>query len=189
MGLLMRLDLNLASPAARSRRLLRRALAGAVLLLLVGTAVHGALLSRWRTHLAGLEETWTARAAERVRAGTGEAAGPVDKPTRLAERVRLYNSLLEASVFSWTGLLNELEAALPEGVGVAEIRPDQQLTGVQLRGEARTLEALTGFVRRLEERPLFTRVFLLRQGGRKDDRTGREILQFEIRLDLRREGV
>jgi Tfp pilus assembly protein PilN len=113
----------------------------------------------------------------------------VDKPTRLAERVRLYNSLLEASAFSWTGLLNELEAALPEGVGVAEIRPDQQLTGVQLRGEARTLEALTGFVRRLEERPLFTRVFLLRQGGRKDDRTGREILQFEIRLDLRREGV
>lgn len=187
----MRLALNLASPAARRRRLLRRALAGAVLLLLVGTVAHGFLLSRWRTHLASLEETWTGREAdrERVRAGTERGAGPVDKPTGLAERVRFYNSLLEASAFSWTGLLNELEAALPEGVGVVEIRPDQQLTGVQLRGEARTLEALTGFVRRLEERPLFTRVFLLRQGGRKDARSGREILHFEIRLDLRREGV
>ena len=60
---------------------------------------------------------------------------------------------------------------------------------MQLRGEARTLEALTGFIRRLEERPLFTRVFLLRHGEGKDDRTGRGILQFEIRLDLRREGV
>jgi len=84
----MRLALNLASPAARRRRLLRRALAGAVILLLAGTAVHGALLSRSRARLASLEETWTARAAERVRAGTGGAAGPVDKPTRLAERVR-----------------------------------------------------------------------------------------------------
>lgn len=187
----MRLALNMASPAARRRRLLRQGLAGAVLLLLVGTVLHGLLLSRWRTHLASLEETWADRAAERerVRAGTGGAAGPVDKPTGLAERVRFYNSLLEASAFSWTGLLNELEAALPEGVGVAEIRPDQQLTGVQLRGEARTLEALTGFVRRLEERPLFTQVFLLRQGGRKDARSGREILDFEIRLALRREGA
>ncbi len=183
----MRLALNLVSAAARRRRLLRQGLAGAVLLLVAGTVIHGSLLSRWRTHLASLVETWTARAAERVRAGTEGAAGPVDKPTGLAERVRFYNSLLEASAFSWTGLLNELEAALPEGVGVAEIRPDQQLTGVQLRGEARTLEVLTGFVRRLEERPLFTRVFLLRQGARKDDRSGREVLQFEIRLDLRRE--
>lgn len=186
----MRLALNLASPAARRRRLLRRALAGAVLLLLVGTILHGLLLSRWRTHLASLEKTWTARAAERerVRAGSRRAAGPEEWPTALVERVRFYNSLLEASAFSWTGLLNELEAALPEGVGLAEIRPDQQLTGVQLRGEARALEALTGFVRRLEERPLFTRVFLLRHGARKGARSGREILEFEIRLALRREG-
>lgn len=185
----MRLALNLASPTARRRRLLRQSLAGAVLLLVAGTVAHGLLLSRWRTHLGSLEETWTARAAERERVGTGGAAGPPKGPTGLAERVRFYNSLLQASAFSWTGLLNELEAALPEGVGVAEIRPDQDLSGVQLRGEARTLEALTGFVRRLEGRPLFTRVFLLRQGERKDERSGREVLQFEIRLDLEREGV
>ncbi|MCI0372623.1 MAG: PilN domain-containing protein [candidate division NC10 bacterium] len=185
----MRLSLNLASPTARRQRWLRQGLAGAVLLLLVGTVVHGVLLSRSRTHLASLEETWTARAAERERAGGGGAAAPPEASRGLAQRVRFYNSLLEASAFSWTGLLNELEAALPQGVGVADVRPNQQLTGVQLQGEARTLEALTGFVRRLEERPLFTRVFLLRHGERKDDRTGRGILQFEIRLDLRREGV
>lgn len=185
----MRLALNLASPTARRRRLLRQGLAGAVLLLVAGTVVHGLLLSRWRTHLSSLEESWTARGAERerARAGTEGAAGRAEWPRGLAERVRFYNSLLEASAFSWTGLLNELEAALPEAIGVAEIRPDQELSGVLLRGEARTLEALTGFVRRLEERPLFTRVFLLRHGARKDDRSGREILQFEIRLDLRRE--
>lgn len=187
----MRLALNLASPTARRRGLLRRALAGAVLLLLAGTIVHGLLHFRWRVHLAGLEETRTARAAEREQAGAGSgtAARPGEWPAGLAERVRFYNGLLEASAFSWTGLLNELEAALPEGVGLADVRPDQQLTAVQLRGEARTLEALTGFVRRLEERPLFTRVFLLRHGGRKDARSGREILDFEIRLDLQQERV
>jgi len=187
----MRLALNLVSRAARRRRLLRRGLAGAVLLLLVGTVAHSLLLSRSRAHLASLEETWTARAGEREQAGAGTdgAAGPAERPKGLAERVRFYNSLLEASAFSWTGLLSELEFALPAGVGLTAIQPDQQLTGVQLRGEARTLEALTGFVRRLEERPAFTRVFLLRHGGRKDARSGREILEFEIRLDLKRERI
>jgi len=181
--------LNLASPAALRRRWLRRGLAGAVLLLLVGTVIHGVLLSRSRAHLTRLQESWTARAAEREGA---KGAGPAGTPQRskgLAERVRFYNSLLEASAFSWTGLLNELEAALPEGVGLTEVRPDQQLNRVQLQGEAQTLEALTGFVRRLEERPLFTRAFLLRHGGRKDTRSGREILEFDIRLDVKREGA
>lgn len=187
----MRLALNLVSPAARRRALLRHGVAGAVLLLLVATVVHGLLYARWRAHLASLEDSWTARAAEREQAGGGPggAAGPTESPAGLAARVRFYNSLLEASAFSWTGLLNELEAALPEGVGLAEVRPDQQLTAVQLRGEARTLEALTGFVRRLEGRPLFARVFLLRHGGRKEARSGREILDFEIRLELRQEGA
>lgn len=187
----MRLALNLVSPTARRRGLLRRGLAGVVLLLFVGTVVHGLLHARWRAHLASLEDTWTARAAEREQAGagSGKPAGPGEWPAGLAERVRFYNGLLEASAFSWTGLLNELEAALPEGVGLAQISPDQQLTSVQLRGEARTLEALTGFVRRLEGRPLFTRVFLLRHSGRKDARSGREILEFEIRLELQQERV
>lgn len=185
----MRLALNLASPAGRRRRVFRRGLAAALCLLLLATAGHALLLLRWRDHLAGLEETWKARAAEleEVRARTAATGRPAERTAALAERVRLYNTLLEASAFSWTGLLNELETALPEGVGLAEIRPDQQLTGVQLRGEARTLQALTGFVRRLEERPPFTGVFLLRHGTRKNARGGQEILEFDIRLDLRRE--
>lgn len=185
----MRLALNLASAAGRRRQLFRRALAPAVVLLLLVTVLHGLLLSRSRSRLAGLEEAWAARAAdmERIRPGTAGATGPANGAPRLAERIRFYNNLLEASAFSWTGLLNELEAALPEGVGLTEVRPDQTLTGVQLRGEARTLEALTGFIRRLEERPLFTRVFLLRHGERKDARSGKEILDFDVRLDLKRE--
>ena len=187
----MRLALNLASPAARRRRVLRRGLVAAVCLLLLATAGHALLLHRGRGHLAALEETWKTRAAdlELVRARTAGPGRSGERSAPLAQRVRFYNTLLEASAFSWTGLLNELEAALPEGVGVAEIRPDQSLTGVQLRGQARTLQALTGFVRRLEERPLFTGVFLLRHGGRKDPRSGREILEFDIRLDLRREST
>ena len=185
----MRLALNLASAGGRRRRRFRRALAPAVVLLLLVTVLHGLLVSRWRSRLAVLEDTWAARAAdmERVRPGTAGAPGSPNGTPALAERIRFYNSLLEASAFSWTGLLNELEAALPEGVGLTEVRPDQTLTGVQLKGEARTLEALTGFVRRLEERPLFGRVFLLRHGGGKDARTGKEILDFDIRLDLKRE--
>lgn len=185
----MRLALNLASPAARHRQVFRRGLAVAVCLLLLATAGHALLLLRWRDHLASLEETWRARTAEleQVQARTAGSARPAERSATLAERVRFYNTLLEASAFSWTGLLNELETALPDGVGVAEIRPDQSLAGVQLRGEARTLQALTGFVRLLEERPLFTGVFLLRHGTRKDPRGGAEILEFEIRLDLRRE--
>lgn len=185
----MRLALNLASPAARRRGTLRRGLAGAVILLVLATVAHGLLLLRGRDRLAGLEETRAARAEELARLGSGSGGGarPAERVADLGERVRFYNGILEASAFSWTGLLNELELALPEGVGLVEIQPDQHLSGARLRGEARTLEALTGFVRRLEERPLFARVFLLRHGARKDSRSGREVLEFDVRLELRRE--
>jgi len=36
-------------------------------------------------------------------------------------KVAVFNKILEASAFSWTGLLMELERAVPPGVSLSEI--------------------------------------------------------------------
>lgn len=107
---------------------------------------------------------------------------PAETVKQYEAKVAVYNQILEASAFSWIGLLVELERSVPPGVTLSEIRPDLASGKVALRGEARTFEDLTKLLNGLEQRTGFRDVFLLRQAARKSTGGNPEVLEFSVNL-------
>lgn len=112
-----------------------------------------------------------------VRAGIPDTA-----VKRYEVKVAALNKILEASAFSWTGLLMELERAVPPEVALSEIQPDLASGQVTLRGTARSFDGLGRFLRGLEERTAFRDVYLMRQAERKVPAGGQEELDFAVTL-------
>lgn len=120
------------------------------------------------------------RHQEEVRAVLAGVPGEALK--RYEAKVAAYNQILEASAFSWTGLLVELERSLPPSVSLSEIHPDLATGQVSLSGVARSFDDLSLFLRGLEERTVFRDVYLLRQAERKAAAGSREGLDFSVSL-------
>ncbi len=188
----MDITLNLASPAIRRRRRLRRlALGGLCLNLLLG--IGNVLL--YRSFQADLR-TYEERVRQARQALGQTAASPAlpaprlstQEMDRLVAQVKLYNQIIEGANFSWTRLLFELERAIPANVTLVEIQPDFAKGGVTLSGDAKTVKDLLRCVRRLKERGAFHQVYLLRQGMKKD-KTGNGRLRFIISLRYREEAA
>ncbi len=97
-------------------------------------------------------------------------------------KVAAYNHMLEASAFSWIGLLVELERSVPPGVTVSTIQPNLSSGRVSLRGEAISFQELTKLLRSLEQRTRFRDVFLLHQTKRKAVGPTPETLEFSVSL-------
>ena len=95
-------------------------------------------------------------------------------------KVAVYNQILEASAFSWIGLLVELERCVPPGVVLIEIYPDPGTGRVSLRGTARSFEELTKLLNGLEQRVTFRDVYLLHQTVRKSTPSEPEVLEFSV---------
>ncbi len=105
---------------------------------------------------------------------------------RYEARVKAYNQILEASAFSWMGLLVELERSVPPAVFLSEIHPDLATGEVNLRGVARTFDDLGLFLHGLQERIAFRDVYLLRQSERKIQGGKTEGLEFSVSLVYQR---
>jgi hypothetical protein len=126
-------------------------------------------------------DTEIRRLQKEVRAA--RAAIPAEEMKQYEARVAAYNQILEASTFSWIGLLVELERSVPPGVVLGEIQPDPGTGRVALRGTARTFEELTLLLRGLEERTVFHDVYLMRQAVKKPlTGSGPELLEFSVNL-------
>lgn len=89
----------------------------------------------------------------------------------LARQVAALNQILETKAFSWTGLLNDLETAVPRKVSVSSIRPDLKTKTLTLDGVALTLQDVTAFMTELQESGRFRDVFLQQQRSTEDNRT------------------
>jgi len=111
-----------------------------------------------------------------------QAGVPGEAIKQYEARVGVYNQILEASAFSWTGLLLELERSVPPFVSLGEIHPDLATGQVRLRGVARSFDDLGLFLRGLEQRTTFRDVYLLRQADRKASAEGQEGLEFAVNL-------
>jgi Tfp pilus assembly protein PilN len=159
---------NLASSdyrASRRQVILPAAVTAILVLLLV------VLVGLWVTlrrdaqavapQLAKMEAEFR-RHQEALRAA--RAAVPPEAMKRYEAKVAVFNKLLEASAFSWTGLLVELERSIPPGVTLKDIHPDLASGQVSLHGVARTFEDLSKMLHTLGEQPVFHDVFLLHQG-------------------------
>ena len=161
---------NLASLDYRkSRRRTLLVAAGALGLALV-LAVQIVLWTGLRREAEGIGrrlaqmEREVGRHEEEVRAI--RATIPGDSLKRYQAKVAAYNQILEASAFSWTRLLVELEHAIPPGVYLREIFPDPSSGRVMLSGVARSFDDLARLVRGLAGRTAFRDVYLLRQATR-----------------------
>lgn len=107
---------------------------------------------------------------------------PGEAMKRYEEKVRAYNQILEASAFSWMGLLVELERSVPPSVSLSEIQPDLATGRVSLRGVARSFDDLSLLLRGLEERTGFRDVYLLHQAEQKPQAGKPEGVEFSVSL-------
>lgn len=177
---------NLASADfRRSRR--RVAFAAAAGAILIGAlAIQLAVWSTQRREVqvveARLGEMEGALRRHQEEARVVRARVPAEAVKQYEAKVAAYNQILEASAFSWIGLLVELERSVPPGVTLSEIRPDLASGKVALRGDARTFEDLTKLLNGLEQRTGFRDVFLLRQTARKSAAGAPETLEFTVNL-------
>jgi len=120
------------------------------------------------------------RHQEEARTALGSV--PDETMKRYQVRVKAYNQILEASAFSWIGLLMELERSVPPSVFLKEISPDLTTGRVSLRGVARSFEDLSLFLRGLEERLAFHQVYLLHQMEQQNQAQKPEGLEFIVSL-------
>ncbi len=111
-------------------------------------------------------------AATRLRQDAARARASIDRDRLEAVlgASREANALIDRRVFSWTGLLNRLEATIPTGVRVRTIRPAaaEGPLRVELVVVARRAEDVEAFVDRLEATRAFQDVFTRSENAQED---------------------
>ncbi len=183
----MDITLNLASSDIRKRRrLYHLAVGGLCLNLLLGLGnflLYRSSQAELRISEKRLRQ-YQARVRERERslAILPHRFSPKEME-HLAERIDLYNRIIQGANFSWTRLLFDLERAIPANVTLGEIQPDFGKGEVTLSGTAKSMEDILRCVRRLKERDAFHQVYLLNHAGEEGNTT----LRFTISLRYRRE--
>ncbi len=170
---------------ARRQSRVATAVAAVLILLLLAQGAYWALLHREQREaggrLAGMQAQIRAH-EERLRSARGGL--PEDARKRYEGTVAALNKILEASAFSWTGLLFELERAVPPGVELREIQPDPSSGKVMLAGIARNEEEVSLLVRGLGQRPAFREVYLLREAERALEPTPGRLARREVSFSL-----
>ncbi len=174
-----------ASDYHRNRRtlLLLTAATSLLVVLLAGQLiVWGAQRRANRAVEARLTGMETELARHQKQAQDVRAKIPAETVKQYETKVVAYNQILEASAFSWIGLLVELEHAVPPGVTVNTIQPELATGRVSLRGETDSFENLTKLLKGLEQRANFRDVFLLHQATLKSPGGGPDVIEFAVRL-------
>lgn len=167
---------NFASSEYPRVRLIAAALyAGSALGILLG-AMMWWWASQNRGEAALLQENVSRvqQQASRVRddlRGVGFSPDDTAAVEALAKQVAALNQVLETKAFSWTALLNDLEAAIPRNVSVSSIRPDLRTKTLTFDGVALTLQDVTALMTALQESGRFSDVFLQQQRITENNRT------------------
>ncbi len=132
--------------------------------------------SETRREAAALEENMARvqQQASRLREELRGAGFSPDDPTaveRLGTQVVGLNQILEFKAFSWTALMNDLEAVVPRNVSIQSIRPDLKTKRLMFDGVALTLQDVTALMTALQTSGRFADVFLQRQKTTEENRT------------------
>jgi Tfp pilus assembly protein PilN len=157
---------NLASADYRSVRRQRSLAAGVAGVLVLALLAQTAAWLQVRHDAGALGRRIVeleARVQRQGAAGAARSARPSAEAKALEARVAAYNRILEAAAFSWSGLLFELEQAVPPHVELRDIQPDPASGKVTLAGVTRSFEDVSALVRALSQRAAFREVYLLRE--------------------------
>jgi Tfp pilus assembly protein PilN len=165
----MKLRTNLASRPFYNVRAVHVTIGAFALVVLALTAFNVVQLVR----LTSSQGTLGARAAEAER----EAQRLRGEATRIRTQInqkeleavataaREANSIIDRRAFSWTELLTQLEATLPDDVRITTVRPrlDKDIFKVGVIAEARRAEDVASFIEALEKTGAFRNVVPLEQ--------------------------
>jgi Tfp pilus assembly protein PilN len=107
------------------------------------------------------------RQAQRLRAEAARIRTQINQKEleAVAAAAREANSIIDRRAFSWTELLTQLEATLPDDVRITTVQPrlDKDIFKVGLVAEARRAEDVAAFIEALEKTGAFTNVVPLEQ--------------------------
>jgi len=169
------LDLNLATRPLRNRRMYAaavRALAG-LLIVLAGLAAfvvlkYGGETSKLKASKAEASRVWASARREEK-----DKKADITRAEKLSRtRVDLVNGIIQRKMFSWTGLLTELEKSLPGPSYLTALTPSLTSDGtiaLNMRVTSRSMSDLTSFITALYAHG-FTNV---RVGGEQRSDDGR----------------
>lgn len=143
-----------------------------------------ATLSTWAGYFAWVTSLSNSAAlanweAEQAR----QAATILHKPTRLQlEQKKHWEELALERDFNWDSVFQALQNANHPDIELLDFRPEKRQSVIILRGEARSVTALSEYLQKLTAQPAFTRVYLTRQDLRAHGQL--ETVGFEIRSTL-----
>lgn len=180
--------LNLATRPLRNTRFYRTAFAASVLLLAGLAALTGFLSVKYglanrraRAEDSGIKARIAAATAETAKFKSAAAAAARSD----REKVDLVNAVIMRKTFSWTGLLTELEGALPESSFITSLAPNfagESAVDLRIKVVSRGLDDLLALVDRLTERK-FTRI---RVAGESADPQGRIVSEITFSYETTR---
>jgi hypothetical protein len=135
---------------------------------------------------ARAEDSWI---RARIAAASAEAARFKSAAAAAArsdkEKVELVNAVIMRKSFSWTGLLSELEGALPESSFITSLAPSfagESAVDLRVKVVSQGLDDLLALVDRLTERK-FTRI---RVAGESADERGRIVSEITFSYEKAR---
>jgi Tfp pilus assembly protein PilN len=165
----VRLRTNLATRPFYNVRAVH-ALIGALAVLVLGLTLFNAvqlvrLMASQRT--LGARAAEAEREADRLRGDAARIRTQINQKEleTVARAAREANSIIDRRAFSWTELLTQLEATLPDDVRITTVQPrlDKDIFKIGLVAEARRAEDVAAFIEALEKTGAFTNVVPLQQ--------------------------
>jgi len=151
--------INLTTLEHLNKRLLHGLLAGVLALILglsawnlfLGLRFHGERRT-YESRIASLDRELEKRRPEKA----------LDEATWRAafQEGRFLNRLVAIDVFPWPQVLDVVEGAIPDGVALVSLRPEDGFGGLVLEGSAGSVERLTQFQSALEKSPIFAGIAL-----------------------------
>jgi Tfp pilus assembly protein PilN len=178
-----RLHIDLAPLSARrqlyrSHPLMRLlALVALIACVIAGLRAHK-LLSRLDV-LESQQERIASHNAQAARARASVASRPVD-----AKQGAAVNAAVARLNLPWDDILDAVEAATPPKVALLSVTPDASRALLRIEAEGTGSDAMIGYLKALEQQPLFERVDLVRHEMSKDRMDG--VIRFQIEAQWRR---
>lgn len=154
----MRFTINLATRTYLNTRLVNQIL-GVLIAVLV--LLSGWNISRMATNLGELQlrETEVKQLEARLKGTSAEVPAP--DLQRQQASIRFFNGIIERKSVAWLHLLDQVEAATPEGIALTVLAPGKKPGELKLEGRARSFAAVRLYLEKLESAQGFTQVLLL----------------------------
>lgn len=142
----------------------------------------------WMSSLAVQRGQYAHRLQTSLEVARARLARPAPaRPNRVAvDTQRRWEVLAAERAFAWYPVFRALEQASSPDIELLEFLPDKANRRLALRGEARSMAGLTGYLVALNAQAPLAEVYLAHQ--KNVSRAGMSIVSFEIRARLSRRG-